>query len=144
MHEILQKVSAKVRAPELRDLRKCRIAALACRIGGLTDLDAGFVAAEDLHKLSGAQIRARFTGRELTDEVHWREVYARKGTLRSYSMGSKKVGKWVVQGDDLCIDMPKPDGGCFEVTSSGTHVVMTPTGLGLPFDGILQPISDSK
>jgi hypothetical protein len=138
--EILQ----KVRATELSDLRKCLIAALTCGIGGLTALDAGFVAAENLHKLSGAQIRARFTGRELTDEVHWREVYERDGTLRSYSMGSKKVGKWVVQGDDLCIDMPKPDGGCFEVTSSGTHVVMTPTGLGLPFDGILQAISDPK
>jgi len=94
--EILQKVSATVRAFGSRDLRKCLIAALACGIGGFTALGAGFVAADDLHKLSGAQIRARFTGRELTDEVHWLEVYERDGTLRSYSMGSKKVGKWVV------------------------------------------------
>ena len=69
MPEVLQKVSAKVRAPELRDLRKCLIAALACGIGSLFALDAGFVAAENLQKLTGAQIRARFTGRELTDEV---------------------------------------------------------------------------
>ena len=144
MHEILQEVSAKVRAFESRDLRKCLIAALTCGIGGLIVLDAGFVAAENLQKLSGAQIRSRFTGRELTDEVHWRTVYERGGTLRSYAMGSKKVGKWSIQGDNLCVDLPDPDGGCFEVALFGTRIVMTPTGLGLPFDGILQAISDPR
>jgi hypothetical protein len=142
--EILQKVSATVRAFGSRDLPKCLIAALTCGIGGLTALDAGFVAAENSHKLSGLQIRARFTGKELTDEVHWRDVYERDGTLRHYSMGSKKVGKWSIQGDELCEDLPEPDGGCFEVALSGTRIVMTPTGLGLPFDGILQAISDPK
>jgi hypothetical protein len=58
--------------------------------------------------------------------------------------GSKKVGKWSIQGDNLCVDLPDPDGGCFEVALSGTRIVMTPTGLGLPFDGILQAISDPK
>jgi hypothetical protein len=110
----------------------------------LTALDAGVVAAESLQKLSGAQIRARFMGRELTDEVHWRTVYERDGTLRNYALGSKKVGKWTIQGDELCEDLPDPDGGCFEVALSGTRIVMTPTGLGLPFDGILQAISDPK
>jgi hypothetical protein len=90
--EILQ----KVRATELSDLRKCLIAALTCGIGSSFALDAGFVAAENLQKLTGAQIRARFPGRELTDEVHWREVYDRDGTLRNYAMGSKKVGKWSI------------------------------------------------
>jgi hypothetical protein len=96
--EVLQKVSARVKAFESKGLRKCLIAALTSGIGGLTALDAGFVAAENLQKLSGAQIRARFTGRELTDEVHWRAVYERHGTLRNYAMGSKKVGKWDIQG----------------------------------------------
>ena len=128
---------------ESKHLRKCLIAALTCGIGGLTVLDAGFVAANP-RKLSGAQIRARFAGRELTDEVHWRTVYERDGTLRNYAMGSKKVGKWTIQGDELCVDLPEPDGGRFEVALSGTRIVMTPTGLGLPFDGILQAISDPK
>ena len=118
MSEILPKVSATVRAFGSRDLPKCLIAALTCGIGGLTALDAGFVAAENSHKLSGLQIRARFTGKELTDEVHWRDVYERDGTLRHYSMGSKKVGKWSIQGDNLCVDLPEPDGGCFEVALS--------------------------
>ena len=144
MPEVLQKVSAKSRTLESIGLRKCLTAALTCGIGGLFALDAGFVAAENLQKLTGAQIRARFTGRELTDEVHWRAVYERDGTLRNYAMGSKKVGKWSIQGDNLCVDLPDPDGGCFEVALSGTRIVMTPTGLGLPFDGILQAISDPK
>jgi hypothetical protein len=134
-----------MRATELSGLRtKCLIAALACGIGGFIALDAGFVAAENLKKLSGTQIRARFTGRELTDEVHWRMVYERDGMLRNYAMGSKKVGKWSIRGDELCLDLPEPDGGCFEVALSGTRTVLTPTGLGLPFDGILEAISDPK
>jgi hypothetical protein len=141
VHEVLQ----KVRATDLSDLRwKFLIAALTCGIGGFVALDAGFVAAENLQRLSGAQMRARFAGRELTDEVHWRTVYQRDRTLRNYALGSKKVGKWSIQGDDLCIDLPEPDGGCFEVALSGTRIVMTPTGLGLPYDGILEAISDPK
>src|SRR5260221_355624 len=58
------------------------------------------VAAEQSRKLSGAQIRPRFTGIKLTDEVHYRDVYDRDGTLRSYSMGTKKVGKWAVEKDE--------------------------------------------
>jgi hypothetical protein len=144
VHEILQEVNPKVWGFESGRLRKCLIVALTCGIGGLSALDADFVAAENLQKLSGTQIRARFTGKELTDEVHWRTVYERDGTLRNYALGSKKVGKWSIQGDDLCMDLPEPDGGCFKVALSGTRIVMTPTGLGLPYDGILQAISDPK
>ena len=79
----------------MRELRvKCLIAALATGVGGLVALDAGFVAAETLQKLSGAQIRAKFAGMQLTDEVHYRLVYERDGTLRSVAMGVKKRGKW--------------------------------------------------
>lgn len=142
--EVLQKVNPKVRAFKSRGLRKRLIAALASGVGSLLALDAGFVAAANLQKLSGAQILARFAGKELTDEVHWRAVYERDGTLRNYAMGSKRLGRWSIQGDELCVDLPDPDGGCFEVALSGTRVVMTPTGLGLPFDGILRAISDSQ
>jgi hypothetical protein len=72
---------------------KCLIAALAFGIEGSVALDAGFVDAEGLRKLSGHQIRAKLAGMQLTGEVHYRFVYDRDGTLRSYSMGVKKVGK---------------------------------------------------
>ncbi|MGV7219033.1 hypothetical protein [Bradyrhizobium sp. UFLA05-112] len=116
-------------------LRHCAI--LAALVGTAFDMSA--VAAEDgLHKLSGPQIRAKLSGMQLTDEVHWREVYERDGRLRSYAMGKKMVGKWYVQADELCIDLPEPDGGCFEVNVSGETVVLKPTGLGLAADGVLR------
>jgi hypothetical protein len=105
-------------------------------LAGLTTPDT--IAGESARKLSGAEIRAMFSGKQITDEVHWREVYERDGRLRSYALGKKQVGKWFVHADELCIDLPEPDGGCFDVTINGTQVVMTPKGLGLPVDGILQ------
>ena len=56
---------------------RCLIAALTSRRRGLLALDAGFVTAETLQKLSGTQIRAKFAGMQLTDEVHYRLVYER-------------------------------------------------------------------
>jgi len=85
----------------LRSLHTRSFIAVLAGIGSLVALDAGFVAAENLKKLSGAQIRAKLSGKEVTDEVHYRDVYEHDGTLRSYSMGSKKRGKWTIQGDDL-------------------------------------------
>ena len=106
---------------------------------GLALFEVGRVAADTLNKLSGAQIRARLAGMQLTDEVHYRFVYERDGTLRSYSMGMKKVGKWTVEKDDLCLYLGESDDGCYQVTLAGEQVEMTPTGLGGTVDGVLQP-----
>jgi hypothetical protein len=41
---------------------------------------AGATAAEETFcKLSGAQIRAAFSGKELSDEVHWYEIFEKSG-----------------------------------------------------------------
>jgi hypothetical protein len=139
--EILQ----KIRTTELRQLgRKYLIAALAIAIGGWVALDAGFVAAENLPKLSGAQIRTKFVGMQLTDEVHYRFVYERDGTLRSFAMGVKKRGKWVIDKDQLCLYLEEPDDGCYDVALSGKTFTLTPAGLGSPLDGIIEPISDPQ
>ena len=108
----------------------------------LASISAGAVAAEKSQKLSGSQIRAKFTGMQLTDEVHYRDVYDRDGTLRSYSMGTKRVGKWAVEKDELCHYFKEPDDGCYEVSRAGDRVEMKPSGLGLTIDGILQPLTD--
>jgi hypothetical protein len=100
------------------------------------------VAAGNLKRLSGGDIRARFIGMQLTDEVHWRYVYDRDGTLRSYSMGTKKVGKWAVEKDELCLYLKEPDDGCYEVLVSGKSVEMKPSGLGLALEGVLQIPAD--
>ncbi|MGA0531225.1 MULTISPECIES: hypothetical protein [Hyphomicrobiales] len=106
--------------------------------------ESGSTWAENLKRLSGVQIRARFSNMQLTDEVHWREVYQRDGSVRSYSMGKLRTGKWFVRADDFCVDLPEPDGGCYEVKSSGSRIVMTPKGTGLTIEGVLQPISDAS
>jgi len=102
------------------------------------------VAAETLQKLSASQIRAKFTGMQLTDEVHFRDVYDRDGTLRSYSMGTKKIGKWAIEKDELCLYFKEPDDGCYEVSLSGESIEMKPSGLGLSIEGILQAPTDRK
>src|SRR5260370_9317469 len=108
----------------------------------LISIEVSAVAAENLQKLSGSQIRAKFAGMQLTDEVHWRYVYDRDGTLRSYSMGTKKIGKWAVEQDELCLYLNEPDDGCFEVSLSGKRIEMKPSGLGLTLEGVLQTAAD--
>jgi hypothetical protein len=107
-----------------------------------SSMETSAVAAEQSRKLSGAQIRAKFAGMQLTDEVHWRDVYDRDGTLRSYSMGTKRVGRWAVEKDELCQYFKEPDDGCYEVSLSGDRIEMKPSGLGLTTDGILQTPTD--
>ena len=51
-------------------------------------------AEQRFQKLSAAQIRAKFSGMELTDEVHWYDLYARNGTVLSSSR-AQKAGKVV-------------------------------------------------
>ena len=102
------------------------------------------VAAENFKKLSGDQIRARFAGMQVTDEVHWRDVYVRDGSLRSYSMGSERLGNWFTRKDEFCVDLPEPDAGCFEVGLSGRRVAMKSTGPGLPVGGVVQTPTDRK
>jgi hypothetical protein len=61
-------------------------------------------AEEKFLKLNGAQIQARFPDMEMTDEVHWGDVYRRNGALITTEMGHQTVGKWRVQKDQLCLE----------------------------------------
>ena len=47
----------------------------------------------EIPKLTGGQIRAKLGGMELTDNVHWRDLYQRNGTVMSTSMGRKRAGE---------------------------------------------------
>ena len=105
-------------------------------------IEVSAVAAENSQKLSGSQIRAKFAGMQLTDEVHWRYVYDRGGRLRSYSMGTKKIGTWTIEQDELCLYLKEPDDGCYEVSSLGQRIEVKPTGVGLSLEGVLQTPAD--
>jgi hypothetical protein len=95
-------------------------------------------AAEKFQKLSGPQIRAKFTGMEMTDSVHFADLFAAGGTLKIFSMGKKKEGTWRVERDELCVDRGKDDGGCYQVWMSGKNVEFRREGLGATLEGTLQ------
>jgi hypothetical protein len=95
----------------------------------LSALAAEGVAAEKFRRLSGKEIHARFAGMELSDDVHWRDVYERDGTLKSQSMGKQRAGKWSVKGDQLCIELGADTGGCYDVWLAGSNVEFRREGL---------------
>lgn len=100
--------------------------------------------AEDkFQKLTGAQILAKLTGMEVTDESHWGEVLNRNGTLLLNVMGHKSLGKWRIQRDQLCLDHgTEPGGGCYEVWLAGNKVELRNKQSSVPMEGILQKPTD--
>ena len=93
---------------------------------------------EKPQKLTAGQIRAKLTGMELTDNVHWRDLYQRNGTVMSESMGRKRTGKWRVEQDQLCIEFENdPIPKCYDVWLSGKQVELRREGL-LPLQGTLE------
>jgi hypothetical protein len=115
-----------------------RTGATAMFLGLAVLLSTQAAAAEKFQKLSGAQIRARLAGMEMTDGTHWADVYLANGALTTYSMGRKTSGKWDVQKDQLCVDRGKDDAGCYQVWLSGNKVELRREGASLPMEGILQ------
>jgi len=95
-------------------------------------------AAEKFQKLSGSQISARLTGMEITDDVHYADVFQSGGNLVSYSMGRKTAGKWRVNKDTLCLERGKEEQACYEVWLAGKKVELRRHGADMPFEGILQ------
>jgi hypothetical protein len=96
------------------------------------------VAAEEkFQKLTGAQIRAKFGGMELTDEVHWYDLYEKNGTVLSSSMGRRRTGKWRIEKDQLCVELEEEFAKCYEVRLSGNKVQLRREDL-LPMDGVLR------
>src|SRR5262245_62885308 len=118
--------------------RHFQTTALAFLIAAL----AASAAAEDkFQKLTGGQIRTKLAGMELTDNVHWRDLYQRDGAVMSTSMGRKRAGKWRVEKDELCIEFEKePVPKCYDVWLSGKQVELRREGL-LPLQATIEPPS---
>jgi len=93
-------------------------------------------AQQKFQKLTGAQIRAKFGGMELTDQVHWYDLYEKNGTLVSSSMGHKRIGKWWTEKNELCID-DNESVRCYEVQVSGDNVQLLAEGL-YPVNAVLR------
>jgi len=112
------------------------IIGLACL--AVAPLAPSAVAEDKFQKLTSAQIRAKLAGMELTDNVHWRDLYRRDGTVMSTSMGRKRTGKWLVENDQICIEFEKePIPTCYDVWLAGKQVELRREGL-LPLQGTLE------
>ena len=123
---------------------KSRIGTATMAAVAVAALASGTAAEEKLQKLSAGQIRAKIAGMELTDEVHWRELYERGGTVTSDSMGRKRTGKWRVEKDQLCVEFDKePPAKCYEVWMSGKKVELRGEGL-MPLQGVVEPPTGRK
>ena len=127
-----------------KDAAMKRLTAATITVFGLVVFGPSAQAEEKFQRLTGAQIQARFSGMEMTDEVHWGDVYDPNGTLRTYSMGRKTVGKWRVQKNELCLDRGKEEQGCYEVWLSGKKVELRRAGSDLPLEGVLQRPTSSR
>jgi hypothetical protein len=113
------------------------IAALWCAI-----LISNATAEEPFKKLSGAQIRARFTGMQLTDGAHWGESYQPGGRLvTEEDRQQKATGTWQVKNDRLCTDLGKAIGSsCYEVWMAGGKVELRTVGSSdASVTGVLEP-----
>ena len=86
-------------------------------------------ATEKFRHLTGAQIRDRFAGMELGDDVHWRDSYRRDGTVLSRSMGKERTGTWRIENNQICIDLGKDSGGCYDVWLARSNVEYRHHGL---------------
>jgi hypothetical protein len=115
-----------------------RAAALLATFVAAALLGNEAAAAEKFRKLTGTEIRSTLVGMEMTDEVHWGDVYERNGTLTTYSMGRKTVGKWRIQKDEMCHDRGEEFSGCYQVWVSGKKVELRREGSKLPLEGVLQ------
>jgi len=103
----------------------------------LSGIGANTAAADVFRQLKGREIASRFTGMELTDEVHWAYVFDRGGRLKIYSMGRPGTGSWKVDKNELCLDRPPDEPRCYEVWVSGQNVQLRREP-DVPDEGILQ------
>jgi hypothetical protein len=119
---------------------KRRAALVVITICSFACCEDSSVAQEQFKKLSGTEIRAKFTGMEFTDEVHWGEVYGANGKLTSEEMGKKRAGTWRIEKNQLCTDYGKDTGtSCYEVWVSGKNVQLRiQDSPALPLEGVLE------
>jgi hypothetical protein len=95
------------------------------------------LAAESFRHLKGREIASRFTGMELTDEIHWALIFEKGGRLKSFSMGKASTGTWKVESNELCLDRPPDERRCYEVWATGRNVQLRYEPA-LPEEAILQ------
>lgn len=77
---------------------------------------------DPFHRLSGIEIRQEIVGHAVTDESHWRDLFAPGGTLMMVDEETQTAARWSIEDDELCLTFPlrsgRTDTECFEVWRS--------------------------
>jgi hypothetical protein len=94
-------------------------------------------AADQFRQLKGAEIRARFTGMELTDGIHWTYIFMPGGRMNSIELGKRAKGSWSVRMNELCINVAETPSPCSQVWAMGQRIQLRRTDE-LPEDATLQ------
>lgn len=115
-----------------------RLSSMTYLAGALTAATLNPVSAADqFRQLKSAEIRARFTGMELTDGVHWTYIFRPGGRVTSIDLGKRAEGSWSVRKDELCIKVLDLLSPCSQVWAAGQRIQLR-RGDELPDDGTLQ------
>jgi hypothetical protein len=76
------------------------------------------VMAQDWQPMTGAQITAALTARDITYQNATQRFYASGRTL--YNAGQDSWGYWAVRGDQYCSQWPPGDGwDCYDMARAG-------------------------
>jgi hypothetical protein len=68
--------------------------------------------AEDMRRLSGAEIKRVVTGKVVTDDVHYTDRFQRGGKYVGVFMNKRRTGAWDVKDDRLCITVVSEPPNC--------------------------------
>lgn len=102
-------------------------------------------AAESFRRLNGREISTRFSGMEMTDNVHWGLVFHKDGRLTAAELGGRitavpkgqQTGTWRVRNDEICLDQAGSGPRCSQVWSAGANVQLRRQNEP-PQDGVLR------
>ena len=91
-------------------------------------------------RLGAAEIRARISGHDLTDGVHWRRHFKPNGVLESIDLGEKSTGRWTIRSDRLCFAARKEDPlECYDVfAASATQIRLHVEDTGYDLEGTIE------
>ncbi|EIU4788367.1 TPA: hypothetical protein L5U93_004745 [Pseudomonas aeruginosa] len=109
----------------MRSPRYLRAATVACLALSLTAMAATSTPAE----LTGAQIRAAFSGKIISEGAHWSIYLLPDGKTKSIELGRAHQGRWKITGHALCVSIT---GGaeqeCWTVARTGKAYVLRADG----------------
>lgn len=82
-------------------------------------------ASESFKRLTSNEIRQRFAGHTIGDDVHWSYYFGPDGSVEAVDLGQARQGSWKLAGGELCLafkERGKMLTECYEVWLAGNKV----------------------